>query len=133
MTGITSSWHEVAPPELSRLRPRLVARFGGGRDDTLPTPLPGTDLMNADRKTRAESPRLLRVSRPFSGPQLQGLQRRQVRAQVGPGWLVGHLHNCRPGHRGDGGCDDGVFAHCPMARRTIVASTSTPTLHRRLE
>jgi hypothetical protein len=68
MTGITTSRHKVAPPELRRLRPRLVAHSGDGRDDTLLTPLPGTNLTNADRKTRAESPRLLRVSGPSSGP-----------------------------------------------------------------
>jgi hypothetical protein len=46
---------------------------------------PPRDRSNADRKTRAESPRLLHVSGPSSGPQLQGLQHRQVRAQAGPG------------------------------------------------
>jgi hypothetical protein len=68
MTRITASWHEAAPPELSRLRPRLVAHSGDGRDDTQIAPLPGTDLTNADRKTHVESPRLLRVSGPSSGP-----------------------------------------------------------------
>jgi hypothetical protein len=133
MTEITASRLEVAPPELSRLRPRLVAHSGDGRDNTLPTPLPETDLTNADRKIRAESPRLLCVSGPSSGPQLQGLQRRQVRAQAGPGWLVSHLHDRRPGFRGNGRCNDGVFAHHPRARRTTVALTSATTLHRRLE
>jgi hypothetical protein len=42
---------EVAPPGLSRLQARLVARFGDGRYNTLPTPLPRTDLTNADRTT----------------------------------------------------------------------------------
>jgi hypothetical protein len=59
---------EVAPPELSRLRPRQVARPGDGRDDTLLAPLPETDLMNTDRKTHAGSPRLLCVFGPSSGP-----------------------------------------------------------------
>jgi hypothetical protein len=68
MTGITASQHEVTPPELSQLRPRLVARSGDGRDDTLPTPLPRTDLTNANRKTRAKSPCLLRVCGPSSAP-----------------------------------------------------------------
>jgi hypothetical protein len=31
-----TSWPDVVPPELSRLRPRLVARSGDGRDNTLP-------------------------------------------------------------------------------------------------
>jgi hypothetical protein len=59
---------EVTPPELSQLQPQLVARSGDGRDDTSPTPLPGTDTMNADTKTHVEYPRILRISGPFSGP-----------------------------------------------------------------
>jgi hypothetical protein len=66
-------------------------------------------------------------------PQLQGLQRQQVRAQAGPRRLVGRLHDCRSGRRGDEGRDDGALAHCPGARYAAVAPTSTPTLHRRLE
>jgi hypothetical protein len=73
---------------LSRLQPRLVGHSRDGRDDILPTPLPRTDSTNIDMKTREEFPRLLRVSGPSSGPQLQGLQHRQVRAQAGPGRLV---------------------------------------------
>jgi hypothetical protein len=65
--------------------------------------------------------------------QLQGLQRRQVRAQAGPGRLAGHLHDCRPDRRGNRGRNDGVLAHCPRERRVAVAPTSTPALHRRLE
>jgi hypothetical protein len=68
MTEIMASRLKVEPPELSWLWPRLVARPGDGRDDTLPAPLPETDLMNAGRKTHAGSPRLLRVSGPSSGP-----------------------------------------------------------------
>jgi hypothetical protein len=41
MTGTTASQLEVTPPELSRMWPQLVAQSGDGRDDTLPTPLPG--------------------------------------------------------------------------------------------
>jgi hypothetical protein len=51
MTGTTVSRLEVTPLELSRLWPQLVARSGDGRDDTSPTPLPGTDIMNVDKKT----------------------------------------------------------------------------------
>jgi hypothetical protein len=65
--------------------------------------------------------------------QLQGLQRRQVRAQAGPGRLAGHLHDCCPGHRGNRGRDDGVLAHSSRARHVVVDPTSTPTLHQRLE
>jgi hypothetical protein len=129
MTRITVSWPEIAPPELSRLRPRLVARPGDGRDDTLPAPLTGTDLRNADIKTHAGSPRLLRVSGPSSAPQLQSLQHRQVRAQAGPGGLAGRLHDCRLRRWGKGRRNDNVFAHRLRARRTIVALTSATTLH----
>jgi hypothetical protein len=38
MTGTMASRLEVTPPELSRLRPQLMARSGDGRDDTPPTP-----------------------------------------------------------------------------------------------
>jgi hypothetical protein len=134
MTGTTTSQLEVALPELSRLRPRPVARPGDGRDDTPPGPLLGTDLTNANRKTHAGSMRLLRVSEPSSGaPQLQSLQHRQVRAQAGPGGLVGRLHDRRSGRRGDGRRNDSVFAQRPRARRAAVATTSATTLHRRLE
>jgi hypothetical protein len=68
MTGTTVSQLEVTPPELSWLRRQLVARSRDGRGNTSLTPLPRTDTMNADKKTHVESPRLLRVSMPSSGP-----------------------------------------------------------------
>jgi hypothetical protein len=68
MSEIMPSWHEVMPPELSRLRPRPVSRSRDDQDDTQLAPLLGTDLTNADMKTRAESSHLLRVSGPSSGP-----------------------------------------------------------------
>jgi hypothetical protein len=69
MTETTTSQLEVTPPELSQLRPQLVVQSRDGQDITPPTPLPGTDIMNADRKTHAESLRLLHVFGPSSGPQ----------------------------------------------------------------
>jgi hypothetical protein len=102
MTGIMASRLEVAPPELSRLWPRLVVRSRDGRDNTIPTPLPRANLMNVERKTRAESLLLPCVSRPSSGPQLQGLQCRQVRAQAGPqvaGWPSTRAPPKPPGQR----------------------------------
>jgi hypothetical protein len=72
--------HEVGPLELSRQRLQLVALPGDDRDSTSATPLPETGTMVVDRKTRAEYLRLLRVSGPFNGPKLQGLQCRQIRA-----------------------------------------------------
>jgi hypothetical protein len=72
--------HEVRPLELSRQWLQLVAQLGDGRDSTSATPLPGTGTTVVDRKTRLEYLRSLRVSGPFNGPKLQGLQRRQIRA-----------------------------------------------------
>jgi hypothetical protein len=69
MIGTMASWLEVTPPELSRPQPQPVVRSGDGRDDTSPTPLPGTNTINVDRKTHVEYPRLHRVSGPSSGPQ----------------------------------------------------------------
>jgi hypothetical protein len=55
MTGITAYQHGVAPPELSRLQPQLVACSGDGRDDILPTPLPRTSDTNTGRRTRCHT------------------------------------------------------------------------------
>jgi hypothetical protein len=52
MTGITASRLEVAPPESSRLRPRLMAHSKDGRDDTLSAPLLGTDRTPTGRHVR---------------------------------------------------------------------------------
>jgi hypothetical protein len=60
------AWSRAARVESAA--PQPVARSGDGRDDTSPTPLPRTDTMNVDRNTHVEYPRLLRVSRPYSGP-----------------------------------------------------------------
>jgi hypothetical protein len=78
--GIMAFQHEVRPLELSRQWLQLVAQLGDGRDSTSATPLPGTGTTVVDRKTRLEYLRSLRVSGPFNGPKLQGLQRRQIRA-----------------------------------------------------
>jgi hypothetical protein len=68
MTGITASLRGVRPPELSRQRLRLVAQPGDGRDTTTTTPLPGTDIIIDDRRTRVEYRRSLHASGPFNGP-----------------------------------------------------------------
>jgi hypothetical protein len=68
MTGIMASRHGVKPPELSRQRLRLVAPPGDGRGTTTTTPLPGTDIIIGDKRTRVEYRRLLHASGPFSGP-----------------------------------------------------------------
>jgi hypothetical protein len=58
---------KIVPPELSRRQLRPVAHSGDGRDDLLPTPLPGADGTNIDRRIRAEFPLLLPVSGPSNG------------------------------------------------------------------
>jgi hypothetical protein len=68
MIGTTTSLHGVRPPELSRQRLRLVAQPGDGRDTTTTTPLPGTDIIIDDRRTRVEYRRSLHASGPFNGP-----------------------------------------------------------------
>jgi hypothetical protein len=54
MTGITASLRGVRPPELSQQRLLLVARPGDGRGTTTTTPLPRTDIINNNRRTRVE-------------------------------------------------------------------------------
>jgi hypothetical protein len=68
MTGITTSRHGVRLLELSRQRLRLVAPPGDGRGTTTTTPLPGTNIIIDDKRTRVEYRRLLHASGPFSGP-----------------------------------------------------------------
>jgi hypothetical protein len=68
MTGITTSLRGVRPPELSRQRLRLVARPRDGRGTTTTTPLPRTDIIIDDKRTRVECRRSLHASGPFNGP-----------------------------------------------------------------
>jgi hypothetical protein len=68
MTEITASLRGVRPPELSRQWLQLVARPGDGRGTTTTTPLPGTDIIIDDRRTRVEYRRSLHASGPFNGP-----------------------------------------------------------------
>jgi hypothetical protein len=68
MTGITTSLHGVRPPELSRQRLQLVAWPGDGRGTTTTTPLPGTDIIIDDRRTRVGYRCSLHASGPFNGP-----------------------------------------------------------------
>jgi hypothetical protein len=67
-TGITASQLGVRPPELSRQRPRLAVPPGDGRGTTTTTPLPGTDIVPDDKKTRVECLHLLHALEPFNGP-----------------------------------------------------------------
>ena len=69
MIGITAFLRRVRPPELSRQRLRLVAQPGDGRGTTTTTPLPGTDIIIDDRRTRVDYRRSLHASGPFNGPQ----------------------------------------------------------------
>jgi hypothetical protein len=66
MTGITASLRGVRPPELSRQWLRLVARPGDGRGTTTTTPLPGTDIIIDDRRTRVVYQHSLHASGPFN-------------------------------------------------------------------
>jgi hypothetical protein len=130
MTGTTTSQLEATPPELNRLWPQLVARSGDGRDDTSPTPLPGTDTMNTDRKIHvgvsALTPRLWTIQWP---PNFKVSNVDKYEPKQDPG-LVGCLHDRHPGRRGNRRCDDSILAHCPWARCVVVATTSATALHR---
>jgi hypothetical protein len=53
-TGIMASQLGVRPPEPSQQRPRLVVLPGDGRGTTTTTPLPETDIIPEDRRTRVE-------------------------------------------------------------------------------
>jgi hypothetical protein len=68
MIGIMASLCGGKPPELSRQRLRLVARPGDGRGTTTTTPLPRTDIIIDDRRTRVEYRRSLHALGPFNGP-----------------------------------------------------------------
>jgi hypothetical protein len=67
-TGITTSQHGVRPPGLSQPQLQLVAPPGDGRGTTTTTPLPGKDIITADKKTTVEYRRLLHASGTFNGP-----------------------------------------------------------------
>jgi hypothetical protein len=54
MTGIMASQLRVRLLEPSQQRPRLVVQPGDGRGTTTTTPLPGTDIIPDDRRTRVE-------------------------------------------------------------------------------
>jgi hypothetical protein len=66
-TGTTTSQPGVKPLGLSRQRLRLAVPPGDGRGTTTTTPLPGTDIIPDDRKTRVEYLHLLHASGPFNG------------------------------------------------------------------
>jgi hypothetical protein len=67
MTGIMASRLRARPPGLSRQQLQLAVPPGDGRGTTITTPLPGTDIVPDDRRTRAECPPLLRALGPFNG------------------------------------------------------------------
>jgi hypothetical protein len=67
-TGIMASQLGVRPQELCRQRPRLAVLPGDGRGTTTTTPLPGTDIIPDDKKTRVECLPLLHALGPFNGP-----------------------------------------------------------------
>jgi hypothetical protein len=65
---IMASQLEARPPELSRQRPQLAVLPGDGRGTTTTTPLPGTDIIPDDRRTRVECLLLLHALGPSNGP-----------------------------------------------------------------
>jgi hypothetical protein len=67
-TGIMASQHGVRLPGPSLPRLQLVAPPEDGRGTTTTTPLPGTDNIIDDRRTRVEYRHLLRALGPFNGP-----------------------------------------------------------------
>jgi hypothetical protein len=67
-TGTTASQLGVRPPELSRRQPRLAEPPGDGRGATTTTPLPKTDIIPDNRKTRVECLHLLHALGSFNGP-----------------------------------------------------------------
>jgi hypothetical protein len=67
-TGIMASHLGVRPPELSRQRPRLAVLPRDDRGTTITTPLPGTDIIPDDKKTRAECLSLPHALGSFNGP-----------------------------------------------------------------
>jgi hypothetical protein len=66
-TGIMASRLGVRPPELSRQRPQLAVLPGDGRGTTTITPLPGTDIIPDNRRTRVECLLLLHALGPSNG------------------------------------------------------------------
>jgi hypothetical protein len=67
-TGTMASQHGARLPGPSRPRLQLEAPPGDGQGTTMITPLPGTDNIIDDRRTRVEYRHLLRASGPFNGP-----------------------------------------------------------------
>jgi hypothetical protein len=67
MTEIMASRLKARPPGLSRQQPQLAVPPGDGQGTTTTTPLPGTDVIPDDRRTRAEYPLLLRALGPSNG------------------------------------------------------------------
>jgi hypothetical protein len=66
-TGIMASQLGARPPELSRQRPQLAVLPRDGRGTTTITPLPGTDIIPDDRRTRVECMLLLHALGPSNG------------------------------------------------------------------
>jgi hypothetical protein len=67
-TGTTTSQPRARPPGLSRQRLRLAAPPRDGRGTATTTPLPGTDIIPDDRRTRVECRHLLHSLEPSNGP-----------------------------------------------------------------
>jgi hypothetical protein len=123
----------VKPLEPNQRRPRLAELPGDGRGTTTTTPLPGTDIIPNDRRTRVECLPLLHALGPFNGP-LTSRYPMSINMNLSRTQEAGWPSTPPPlDHRSIRGRDDCILPHCPRARRTAMATASTSTLHRRLE
>jgi hypothetical protein len=111
MTGITASLHGVRPPELSRQRLRLVAQPGDGRGTTTTTPLPGTDIIIDDRRTRVEYQRLLHAQGHSMPPNFKVSNVDKYEPKQNPG---GWLAVCTTAARAAGATEDVMTAYLPI-------------------
>jgi hypothetical protein len=124
---------EVVQHESSWRQLRPIVHSRDGRDDLIPTPLPGTDGVNIGRRIHVEFLRLLLASELSNGlltsrsPTSTNISLSRTREA---GWSSTQpLSGCW----GNGGRHDSVPAHCSGTGRATMALTPTSALHRRLE
>jgi hypothetical protein len=112
MIGTMVSLREVRPPELSWQRLRPAAQPGDGRGTTTTTPLPGTDIIIADRRTHVEYRRSLHVSGPFNAPpnfKVSNVDKYEPKQDPG-GWLAVYTTAARAA----GATEDVMTAYLPI-------------------
>jgi hypothetical protein len=102
----------VRPPELSQQRPRLEVLPGDSQGTTTTTPLPGTDIIPDDKKTRVECPPLLHALGPFNGPpnfKVSNIDKYEPKQDPG-GWLAVYTTAARAA----GASEDVMTAYLPI-------------------